>query len=80
MVEVMNNEEEFSLNRDERYSALWKKLTKHLAERIDEARRKNDSDLNEIETATLRGRIKELSYLVSLGNESEPENVADHDD
>lgn len=76
----MSNEEEFSLTRDERHSALWKKLTEHLTERMNEARRRNDNDLNEIETARLRGRIKELSYLVSLGNESEPENVADHDD
>ncbi len=55
----------FELTNIERESALWKKLELHLLLRLEEARRRNEADLNEVETAKLRGRILELKALLA---------------
>ena len=64
------------LSDAERHSALWKKLSEHLAERMAVMRQKNDSDLDALDTARLRGRIQAYKELIALGNPS-PIEVAD---
>lgn len=60
----------------ERKSALWLKLEKHIEEQIDLRRRKNDGDLDQFATASLRGEIRALKKILSLG-ESQPTMEAD---
>lgn len=52
-------------------SAAWAKLSKHIEARLDLYRRQNDGDLNPTETASLRGKIREAKYILSLGKEQE---------
>jgi len=61
----------------ERDTPLWKKLERHLVLRLDEARRRNEADLNEIETAKLRGRILELKSLLAPANPAPSEELSD---
>ena len=42
------------------------KLKSHLESRLSSARQKNDSVMQSDQTNQLRGRIKELKYLLSL--------------
>lgn len=60
----------FVLTIEERRSVLWRKLEEHCANRLEIVRKDNDADRSETDTARLRGRIAELKYLISLGNES----------
>lgn len=57
------------LTQRDRDSDTWEKLHAYLTERLDELRRKNDNDMGEIETARLRGQIREVKGLLALGNE-----------
>lgn len=59
-----------TLSDIERHSALWKKINEYLHERMDVARRKNDGDLTEAQTAKIRGQIQTLKELIALGNPS----------
>ena len=52
----MNNER-FELTKLDKETALWKKLKAHYEQRLDVLRKNNDTDLSDIETARLRGRI-----------------------
>ena len=52
----------------EQQSAVWKKLSSHMAARLDELRRKNDGDASEVETARTRGRIAQLKELLALAD------------
>lgn len=65
-----------NLTHVEAQSALWLKLKKHLEERLDVLRAKNDGDLDTTETARLRGRIAALKELIALEDPS-PFIVAD---
>lgn len=56
---------------------MWQKLESHLNARIDLMRCQNDGDLNEIATARLRGRIKELKDLLDAANP--PPAISDTD-
>ena len=47
-------------------SAVWLKLKKHIGERLETLRAKNDADQDERKTSRLRGRIAELKYLMAL--------------
>lgn len=55
------------LTEIELQSAAWQKLKAYMEQRLDECRRRNDGDLNEIETARLRGRIGSLKELLAIG-------------
>lgn len=57
---------EFRLTKIEAQSQLWLKLKKHLEERLDVLRAKNDGDLDTTETARLRGRISEIKSMLSI--------------
>jgi hypothetical protein len=59
-----------TLSDIERHSALWKKISEHLAAQIDIARKQNDGELNDTQTARLRGKIQAYKELLSIGNES----------
>ena len=51
----------------ERLSAVWKKISEHLAERLDVAREKNDCLLSPDDTAIIRGRIAAYKEILALG-------------
>jgi hypothetical protein len=60
----------------ERDTPRWKKLERHLHARLDEARRRNEADLNPVETAKLRGRILELKGLLAQASPA-PDDASD---
>ena len=57
------------LNEAELNTAVWLKMKKHLEKRLDDLRKKNDSDMSEAKTYKVRGRIAEIKELL---NEAEP--------
>lgn len=63
---TQDKDEVFALTDGERNSSLWRKLVKHYGERLDAARVENDREYDVEKTATLRGRIKECKYFISL--------------
>ncbi|UOF76806.1 hypothetical protein [Caudoviricetes sp.] len=56
----------------EKESSAWKKVSAMANERLRVNRIKLEGNLNEIETALVRGRIRELCELLALGEEPEP--------
>ena len=52
----------------ERQGQLWRDLMRHCEDRIAELRQRNDADLDERQTANVRGRVAELKALIALGN------------
>lgn len=54
------------LNDHEASSAVWMKIREHLEERLALLRAKNDDSKPVDETEKLRGRIREVKYLLSL--------------
>ena len=62
-----DNPLELELNRTERNSLVMAKLVRHLEARLESNRRKNDGEnLDQVQTAMLRGRIAELKQLLNL--------------
>lgn len=57
------------LNDVERDSVVWEKIEAHYRQRLDELRQQNDSSLDGIKTAELRGRIREVKRLLSMHKE-----------
>lgn len=57
------------LTQADRDSATWQKLSRHLNERIETLRRKNDNDATPEKTASLRGQIMEAKALLALGDD-----------
>jgi len=60
----------FKLEPHEKQSAVWKKISGHLEERIDTLRKKNDGQLDMGQTAGIRGQISAYKSLLVVG---EPE-------
>lgn len=54
------------LNEADLQTAVWLKLKKHLEERLESLRRKNDSDATETKTSKVRGRIAEVKELLAM--------------
>jgi len=52
------------LNDAELHTAVWLKVKKHLEARLEELRKKNDSDQSETKTCKVRGRIAEIKELL----------------
>ena len=48
-------------------SPLWLKLTKHWGEELAALRMKNDSDMDELKTAFVRGRIQQIKRDLDIG-------------
>ena len=61
-----------TLEPHEIQSALWVKLKTELEARIELQRKRNDGDLNEIETARLRGIIFAYKNLLALAEPPTP--------
>jgi hypothetical protein len=58
----------FMLSDGDKISALWLKLAEHLRTELHNARGKlEDEKLTDIQTAIIRGRIKTLKNILSLG-------------
>ncbi len=55
------------LTEHELASPLWRKLKEHWEARMEQLRSENDKNLNEIETARLRGRIAEVKASLDIG-------------
>jgi hypothetical protein len=68
----MNEVETFRLNQNDRGSATWSRLLAHLRDELIAMRAKNDSPLDEHQTATLRGKIAMLKQIIEL-DKIEPE-------
>lgn len=64
-----------NLSPIEAQSLIWLKIKKHMTERLEVLRAKNDGDLDTTETARLRGRIAALKELIAL--DESPVPVAD---
>ena len=62
-----------SLSLQDRNSATWAVLKRHLEARLDTLRRMNDNPSGEMETATLRGRIAEIKRLLAMDKDDEAE-------
>lgn len=59
------------LDQHELQSTVWKKLEAHLKAELAERREYNDGHtLTDIETATIRGQIKEIKRLLRLAEPS----------
>lgn len=56
------------LTEEELNSPLWAKLKDHWSKRLLSLRAENDKNLNDIDTARLRGRIAEVRANLDLGN------------
>lgn len=46
----------------------WDRLMADMRARQDALRRQNDGDLDPVETAVLRGRLRELSYWLRMSS------------
>lgn len=60
---------DFDLTEGEKSHPLWHRLKAYLTDRLETARISNDRALSEHETAALRGEIKTLKALISLGDD-----------
>lgn len=61
-----------NLERHEINSSTWIKVEAHIKERIETLRASNDADLDPIQTALVRGRIRELRALADLSKDDQP--------
>jgi len=62
----------------EKQTAVWKKITEHLEERLADLRAQNDTSKSAGDTEKLRGRIAEVKHLLGLdskGPETESNDV-----
>lgn len=57
----------FALSDSEKSTPLWMRLKAHMTEQLDAARNANDAPASEQDTAMLRGKIRCLKALISLG-------------
>lgn len=62
--------ENIQLTIDELESALWKKLEKALIDRLESARKVNDTMQTEVNTTMLRGRISAYKEILWLNPEN----------
>ena len=68
-----NDREFFRLEKHELDSPLWAKIKSQLEWELDRLRELNDGDKNPIDTANLRGRIKQLKIFLTFGTDREAE-------
>lgn len=59
----------FVLTKEDRSSALWRKLMRHWEEKLASLRAQNDGDLTDANTLKLRGRIAELKANMALAKD-----------
>lgn len=73
-------EPDFKLTESEIHTSVWKKVSEHFELRLDSLRDDNDCDLDQIKTANLRGRLKEIKYLLGIAHPELPVPLADNDE
>ena len=61
------------LSEFEASTAIWTKVSEKLTERLHVLRKRNDGDLDAIETARLRGSIATLKEILAYGDKPGPE-------
>jgi hypothetical protein len=54
------------LTKEERQSALWRKLQAHWDERLASLRSQNDGQFDAVVTAKIRGQIAEIKACLAL--------------
>lgn len=59
------------LTEHESQTAVWLKLETYFKEQLESLRCQNDGDLNELDTAKLRGRVATLKAILSLADKAE---------
>ena len=66
-----------TLHDHERKSPLWAKLKEHFEHELTVLRERNDGNLNEIETAKLRGRLFQVKafLLLETPGDTEPDDA-----
>lgn len=63
----------FLILESDKLGTTWPRIERHLKERLDELRVQNDAfSLDETKTAALRGRIAEITALLSAAQEIPP--------
>ena len=65
-------QDRFTLTLADRSRPLWLALAKHLNERRESLRRQNDATLPLEATEKLRGRIAQITELLSLAEDRPP--------
>ena len=53
-------------------TGTWDRLREDMEARLSSLRKRNDADLDPVETAGIRGQIRELNYWLSLQPHSPP--------
>jgi len=56
----------FHLTPQDKSSAVWSKLLAFMVQQREELRIKNDGPLEALETASIRGQIRQLSILIDM--------------
>lgn len=70
---MADDEPRFALTQADRQSQVWLKLAEHLEQKLKNLRGKNDGeDLDQIQTAHIRGQIKLAKGLLDLGKDEPP--------
>jgi hypothetical protein len=59
----------FELRDADKLNPLWARLSGHYRDRLAMLRAQNDADLSAEETARIRGQIKEVKALLSMGRD-----------
>jgi hypothetical protein len=63
---MKSNPAPFQLTPQDKASAVWPKLLDFMKQQRETLRRTNDGPLSEMETAGVRGQIKQLSLLIDM--------------
>lgn len=64
----MNGPAKLVLTVEDKASPLWKKLTAHWSVRLEQARDQLEGEKDEVTTACIRGRIKEIRANLRLAD------------
>ena len=65
----------FKLDTMEVTSGVWLKIKEQLVWELSRLRELNDANIDPIETAILRGRIKQLKIFLTFGTDREAEET-----
>lgn len=63
------------LTPGDRQSAVWQKLKKYIDAQLEQLRKRNDGPLTNERTLELRGQIRALKALLSLGTDAPREPI-----
>ena len=72
--------QETTLKFEDFHSITWKRLSQHLDERIEELRKLNDGPHDPVQTALIRGGIKELKKILALADDASAREAVSPDE